>query len=585
MTNPAMHNPIREKLVEWLAENLPLEREQVSELLQTPPSDEMGDYAFPCFDLASQMRKAPAAIASDISQKFRPSEDLTGAEAVGPYVNFSVNRQAMTAHLLRAIHSLGEGYGHSDVGGGGTVVLDYSSPNIAKHLGVHHLRSALIGRALYNIYGALGYRCVGINHLGDWGTSFGMLIVACERWARPGGQGLTVSDLQDLYVRFNREAQAHPQLEEQARQAFRRLETGDPRATQMWEGFKEVSMREFEKVYRMLGIRFDSYTPESFFNDRMGPTLERLRASGLARLSDDALIVPLDDYGMPPLMLQKSDESSVYATREICAAEYRWEQYRFEKALYVVGSEQKLHFRQVTKVLELMGYEWADRIEHVDFGLLKFKDAQTGRARKGSTRTGDMISLEDVLNEGIGRAEQKVRQNLDRFEAETDVQQLAATIGIGAVAFSDLCVRRSRDVIFDWDRMLDFEGATGPYVQYAHARLSSILRKAGQDVTPEVDFSALSLPEEWALVRKLETLPGTVMRAAQENEPSLIATYLLDLCAEFSAYYSAGMREKDRRVLCDDGAVRAARLLLVDAVRHAVSNGLALLGIAEPERM
>jgi len=585
MTHMDTHNPIREELVDWLAENLPLEREQVSELLGMPPSDEMGDYAFPCFTVASRLRKSPAAIAEEISRKFHPTTELLKAEASGPYVNFFVNRQAMTGYLLRTIHSLGERFGRSEVGVGRTVVLDYSSPNIAKHLGVHHLRSAIIGRALYNIYEALGYRCVGINHLGDWGTSFGKLIVACERWAQGAAQELSVSDLQELYVRFNREAEVHPELEEEARKAFRRLERGDPRTMAMWKAFRDVSMREFEKIYNMLGIRFDSYTPESFFNNRMRPTLERLRALGLARLSEDALIVPLDDYDMPPLMLQKSDESSVYATREICAAEYRWEKYRFEKALYVVGSEQKLHFRQVKKVLELMGYQWADRIEHVDFGLLKFKDASTGRARKGSTRTGEMISLEDVLNEGMRRAEQKVRQNLERFEGVPDVQQLAATIGIGAVVFSDLCVRRNRDVVFDWDKMLDFEGDTGPYVQYAHARLSSILRKAKQDVKADVDFSLLSLPSEWALIRKLEVLPETVLRAAQENEPSLIATYLLELCAEFSAYYSAGMRDKDRRVLCDDGAVRTARLLLVDAVRHVVRNGLALLGIAAPERM
>lgn len=578
-------NPIRQEIIEWLDESLPLKASRIEELLEIPPSADMGDFALPCFELAAKLKKSPQEIARELAESFRPTGGIRAVKTSGPYLNFSVDREAMMSELLTRIHSRGGNYGQSDKTSRGTVVIDYSSPNIAKHLGVHHLRSAIIGRALYRLYRAVGYEVTGINHLGDWGTAFGKLIVAYKRWGDGSEHEITVSDLQELYVRFNQEAEQEPRLEEEARQAFRQLEQGDEEATRLWKRFKEVSLAEFERIYDMLGISFDRYTGESHYNDQLEDVLDRLKETGLAERSQHALIVPLDDYDMPPLMLQKRDEGSLYATREICAAEDRWNEFEFEKALYVVGNEQKLHFQQVKQVLELMGYDWADRIEHVDFGLLKFKDPETGKARTGSTRTGEMLLLEDVLKQGIERAREKLEQNQDRLEEDADIESLAADIGIGAVVFSDLCVRRTKDVIFDWDKMLDFEGATGPYLQYAHARLCSILRKSTDDVTPDVDFSCLQLPEEWSLVRKLEFYPEEIARAAQTNEPSILANYLLDLCAEFSAYYSAGMREKERRVLCEDPETRAARLLLVDGIRHVIRNGLSLLGIAAPERM
>ena len=578
-------NPVRQEIVDWLDKSLPLEASRIEDLLEIPPSAEMGDFALPCFELAAEMRKSPHDIAKELAESFRPTGGITAAKTAGPYLNFSVDREAMTAELLQRIHRRGPRYGRRDEADRGRVVIDYSSPNIAKHLGVHHLRSAIIGRALYRIYQALGYDVEGINHLGDWGTAFGKLIVAYRRWGDGSKEEITVSELQELYVRFNQEAEQDPELEEEARRAFRSLEQGDPEATELWERFKEVSLAEFQRIYEMLGVSFDRYTGESHYNDQLEDVLNRLKESGLAQRSEDALIVPLDDYDMPPLMLQKRDEGSLYATREICAAEDRWNEFRFEKALYVVGNEQKLHFQQVKQVLELMGYDWADRIEHVDFGLLKFKDPETGKARTGSTRSGEMLLLEDVLTQGIEKAHEKLQQNLDRLEENADIDSLAADIGIGAVVFSDLCVRRTKDVTFDWDKMLDFEGATGPYLQYAHARLCSILRKSPDDVIPDVDFSRLELPEEWSLVRKLEFFPEEIARAAEANEPSIVANYLLELCAEFSAYYSAGMREKERRVLCDAPDTRAARLLLVDSIRHVIRNGLTLLGIAAPERM
>jgi len=582
----AQNHSIRQHIIEWLTQQLPLEEETLDDALETPPSPDMGDYALPCFPAAKELQKPPQQIAEELSYNFRPAGGVEEAVAEGPYINFHVDRAAFAEEVLSRVQRDGDTFGHAELGQGRRVVIDYSSPNIAKHLGVHHLRSAIIGKALYNIYSALGFECVGINHLGDWGTGFGKLIAAYERWGDELDGEPGVSELQELYVRYSRQAEDDPELQQEARDAFRRLEQGEEDAVQLWEKFKEVSLTEFERIYDILGIDFDRYTPESYYNDKIEPVLERLKESGLARKSQDALVIPLDEYDMPPLLLQKSDEGSLYATRELCAAEHRWDEYEFHKALYVVGGEQQLHFQQVKKALDLMGHDWADRIVHVDFGLLKFKDPETGEARTGSTRSGDMLLLEDVLESGMEEARAKVRENLDVTGRDLDEEDLASTVGVSAIMFSDLSVRRHKDVIFDWDRMLDFEGDTGPYVQYAHARLCSILRKAGRDVNPETaDPALLELPQEWSLVRKIEAFPSVVRKAADTYEPSAIANYLLDLCAKFSSYYSMGMKEDEKRVLCDDPDLEAARLLLVDSVRNVIKNGLNLLGIEAPNRM
>lgn len=578
-------NPALDDILQWAAEATSLDESQIADLLEVPPDLTMGDYALPCFVLASEWKRSPVDIADELADQFTPTTDVSSVTAEGPYLNFHVDRGRMARQLLARIHENGEEYGSQSQEEDRTVVIDYSSPNIAKHLGVHHLRSAIIGRSLYRIFEALGFKCVGINHLGDWGTSFGKLIVACQRYDDLDPDTATVSDLQRAYVRFSREAEEQPDLEDAARDAFRRLEEGDPEARDLWQRFKEVSLAEFERIYAMLGVEFDEYTPESFYLDRTSEILERLQNEGIAVESEDALIVPLEEEDMPPMMLRKRDETTLYATRDICAAEYRWEQYKFEHCLYVVGGEQKLHFDQLREVLARLGHEWADRIEHINFGLLKFLDEETGQARTGSTRKGDMVLLEDVLENGIAKARAKLEDNLDKLEESTDLDQLASQVGIGAVVFSDLCVNRTRDVIFDWDRMLDFEGDTGPYVQYAHARLCSILRKADVAVDPNADCDLLTLPEEWKLIRKLEDYPTRVEKAASKRQPSIIANYLLELCSGFSSYYSAGMHEPERRVLCPNEETRAARLLLVDAVRHVIRNGLRLLGVEAPERM
>ncbi|KPK65416.1 MAG: hypothetical protein AMK73_03040 [Planctomycetes bacterium SM23_32] len=576
---------MEELLGRALAEHLPLSAEDLAGLLQTPPSPELGDYGLPCYALSKYLHKAPDRIAEELRAEVELPEGVCEARAEGAYLNFFVDRPAVTEHVIRTILAGGADYGSDQQGAGKTIVIDYGSPNIAKHLGIHHLPSAVIGQSLYRIYEKLGYRCVGINFLGDWGTSFGRLIAGVERYGIEHPERLSVADMQELYVRYSTEADGEPELQQAARDAFRRLEEGEQQAVRIWSACREVSLEEFDRVYGRLGVSFDEVRPESFYNERLRETVERLRRDGIVQESQGALIIPLYEDGLPPCMLQKSDGASLYAARDLPAAEHRWEQYHFEKALYVVGNEQSLHFRQLAAALKQMGHEWADRIKHVNFGLIKFRDPETGRARVGSTRRGEMLLLDEVLDEAVARARRKIEDNAERLEAEADLGELAAQVGVGAVVFRQLSTRRTRDVVFEWDRMLDFEGDTGPYVQYAHARLCSILRKAGQPMAADVDHSLLALPEEWVLVRHLERFPRAVLGAAQECEPSAIASYLLELCADFSTYYSAGMREPDRRVLCEDAATRAARLALVEAARHVIRSGLALLGMAAPDRM
>ncbi len=576
---------IKKQIADSLAEHLPAESENIENLLQIPPEPEMGDYALPCFVFAKKLKKSPAKIAEKLAENLSKPDGINEFHAEGPYLNISVDRPRMYSKLLGSIVKTGKEVFSNDSGKGKTVVIDYSSPNIAKHLAVHHLRSAIIGRSLYNIFQACGYHCIGINHLGDWGTSFGKLIAAFERYSDVSPQDADVSDLQNLYVRFSKESEENPELEDLGRRKFKELENGDPEATKLWKQFKKISIEEFKKIYELLGIEFDAYTPESFYLSLAEDLLNRLRAKDIAMESENAVIADLEEQDMPPLMLQKNDGTTLYATRDLCAAEYRWINYRFEHCIYVVGGEQKLHFRQLKTVLKKMGYDWSDRIEHIDFGLLKLRDPKTGKASVGSTRKGDMILLEDVLKNGIERAKEKLNENIEKLSDDADLDKLAARIGIGAVMFSDLAVKRNKDVVFDWDRMLDFHGDTGPYVQYAHARLCSILRKAGVDVRPNADCALLKLPEEWKLVRLIEIYPSRIMQAAEKREPSIIANYLLNLCKLFSSYYSLGMKEPEKRVICEDQHVLGARLMLVEATKNVIAHGLELLGMNAPERM
>ncbi len=554
-----------------LNERIDLPEDEIKKLLEIPPDPKMGDYAFPCFSLSKILKKSPNSIATELSNTLHAVRPIAEIKATGPYLNFFVDKVTLSEITLKTISEEHDNYGNKAIGNGKTVVVDFSSPNIAKHLAVHHLRSALIGNAIYHIYKTLGYRCVGINHLGDWGTQFGQLIVAYKRWESENAHHTyTVTDLNNLYVKFHQEAEKNPGLEDEARAWFKKLESGDTEARTLWQHFKDISLKEFQKIYDMLGIHFDAFVGESFYNTMVEETISRIKEKGLTKISEQALIVDLEPYNMPPCLLRKKDDTTLYATRDIAAAEYRKKTYEFDRMVYVVGSEQKLHFNQFFKVLELMGYDWANRCVHADFGLMKFKEG------KMSTRKGKVVLLEDLLVEAVERIRKIIEEKNPSLENKETV---ARDVGIGAVIFADLCTKRNKDVVFDWYEVLNFEGETGPYIQYTHARLCSILRKYGKPVTADIQFDLLKEDETVILIKNLGQFPTVIQKAAEFYEPSLICNYLIDVCGSLNRFYNA------HRVLSDDAELTRARILLVDATRQVIKNGLKILGMQAPERM
>ncbi len=567
-----MPNPFVEEISGLLADATGLPKGDLEGLIEVPPDPEMGDYAMPCFVLAKRLRKAPNQIASELVQKIPEAGRVTEVRATGPYVNFFVSKGVLAEETLKEALAKGTDYGKSEAGHGKTVVIDFSHPNIAKPFGIHHLRSTVIGNALRNVYRARGYEVVGVNHLGDWGSQFAKLILAWTRW----GEGelteeITIQELLELYVRIHDEIEDNPEAEKEAAGWFRRLEAGDPEARRMWEVCCSVSYKEFDRVYNRLGIEFETVAGESFYLDKLQGTLDRLDEKGLLKKSEGATIVDLSEWDMSPMILRRSDEATLYHTRDMAAAEYRWATYGFEKLLYVVDVAQTLHFRQLVKGLELMEHEWVDRCEHVVFGRLRFKDGGM------STRRGKVIFLEDVLDRAEALAQQIIDEKNPDLPGKADVVR---DVGIGAVIFADLDSRRAKDVVFDWDEILNFSGETGPYVQYTHARYCSVLRKYGKPVPPaDCDLTLLSEPEAVAVVKCLGQFPERIENAADLNEPSLIATYLIDLCNEANRFYNA------HRVVSDDGDLTKVRIALVYAISVVLANGLALLGIKAPEEM
>ena len=563
--------PFIDAIVEFLKPRVPIDEGELRRSLEVPPSMDLGDYAFPCFPLAKALRKAPQAIAQELAAAFQPTALVKEARATGPYINFFVDRVVFNRLGLTAILEEGSAYGSSTEGSGKTIVIDYSSPNIAKPFGIGHLRTTVIGNALYRIDAQLGYRVIRVNHLGDWGTQFGKLIVAYKHWGMESD--LTrdpIQTLYELYVRFHVEVESQPELDDEARSWFKRLEDGDPEARGIWQRFRELSLREFQHIYDRLGISFDSQAGESFYEPFLEQTIERIRQAGLVTVSDQALIVDLRPYNMPPCLLRKKDEATLYATRDLAAAMYRYETYRFDRLLYVVAADQRLHFQQVFKVLELMGLPWAKDCIHVDFGFVKLNDEKMG------TRRGNIIVLEDVLDRAVELAEQIVDEKNPTL---ANKRAVAEAVGIGAVVFTNLSTRRVKDINFEWEKVLTFEGETGPYIQYTHARACSVLRKADQPVQPDADCEVLTLAEEFALVRLLVNYPEVLRRAAGAYEPFFLTDYLLTLAERFNAYYH------NHRILTDDMRLREARLLLVDGVKTVLHSGLNLLGIAAPEEM
>ena len=531
----------------------------------------MGDYAFPCFRLAKAMRKAPPAIAEELRAGITLPSSITKAEVKGGYLNFFEDRAGAASATIKRVLAEGENYGHSDEGSGKNVCVEFSSINIAKPFHIGHLPSTAIGNSLNRIYKALGYNTIAINHLGDWGTQFGKMIVAYKKWG--GGKPIeesTVRELVKLYVRFHEEAEKDESLNDEARAWFRKIEQGDSEAVDLWQRMKTLTLKEVGEVYKLLGVEFDSYAGESFYEDKMQAVIDELDAKGLLKTDKGAKIVDLSEYNMPPCIIVKSDGATLYATRDLAAAIYRKKTYDFVKSIYVVAYQQNLHFQQFFKVLELMGYDWVKDCVHVNFGMVSMEEGTL------STRHGNVVYLEDVLNASIEKTLEIIKEKSPDLE---DKEAAARAVGVGAVVWGILYNSRIKDTSFSWKKMLNFDGETGPYAQYTHARCCSVLRKAGGYDEADIDCTLLSGEAETALVKAIAAFPDTVKAAAEKYEPYLIARAAIEICSRFNKFYY------DCRIMDDDMHIRNARLALTDAARICIKNALYLVGLEAPERM
>lgn len=546
--------------------------EEIYESLEIPKHSDMGDFAFPCFKLAKSMRKAPAVIASELSAALEIVDCIEKTEAVAGYVNFTLNKGALAKVVLTEIQKMKEQYGSSTLGNGKKAIVEFSSTNIAKPFHMGHIRSTMIGNSLYRIHKFLGYETVGINHLGDYGTQFGKLIVAYKKWGVKEAVELNpIPELLTLYVKFHEEAEKDPSYDDEARAWFKKLENNDEEAYALWSWFRDVSLKEFDRVYSMLDVHFDSYAGESFYSDKMPEVLTEMRDKGLMVASEGAEIVELEAFGMPPALITKKDGSSLYITRDIAAAIYRKKHYDFDKNIYVVGSAQKLHFQQWMKIIDLMGYEWVKNCVHVDFGMIGLEEGAM------STRSGRIVFLEDVLKTAVEKTRQIIEEKNPNLENKEDV---ATAIGIGAIVFQELSNNRIKDYTFSWEKALAFEGETGPYVQYTHARSCSVLRKAPENwQTQDINYDLLVEKEEVEVLRLLRKFPEVIIDAGEKYEPSLITRYIVDLAQTFNRFYH------DHSILSEDEALSFARLSLVNAVRQTLKNGLYLISVKAPERM
>lgn len=545
-----------------------LDQETILNLLEQPKSSDLGDIAFPAFSLAKIERKAPQAIAADIAEKIDASH-FEKVVATGPYVNFFLDKSKISDHVIKSVIEAGADYGQQDEGQGANVTIDLSSPNIAKPFSVGHLRSTVIGDAISNIYKKMGYNTIKINHLGDWGKQFGLLMVAYKKWgSKEAVEANPIDELLKLYVRINAEIENDPALDEEGRLWFKKLEDGDPEATELWQWFRDESLVEFNRIYKLLGVEFDSLNGEAFYNDKMDEAVQILEEKGLLKESKGASIVELDDVNLPPAMIKKSDGATLYITRDIATAIYRARTYNFVKNIYAVGQEQSNHFRQLKAVLKKMGFDWSDDMIHVDFGLV------TKNRQKLSTRKGNIILLEPTLQEAISRAKAQIEEKNPELENKEEV---AHAVGVGAVKFYDLKTDRRNGYDFDLEAMVSFEGETGPYVQYAYARIQSILRKA--NFTPSADATySLSDPESWEIIKLLQDFSRVVKRAAENYDPSLIAKYAINLAQAFNKYYA------HTRIL-DESPERDSRLALSYSTAVVLKEALRLLGVEAPEKM
>lgn len=554
-----------------------IENLDVASLIEVPTDEKMGDYAFPCFRLAKEFRKAPDAIAAEIAEKLQKNPMFESVENVNAYVNIKIKRTDFIKDVIEDAVLKGDSFTKSNEGEGKKVLVDYSSPNIAKPFHIGHIRSTVIGNALHLIYKNLGYDVVRINHLGDYGTQFGKMIVAYRKWGnKEDVQREPIKTLLSYYTKFHEEAGKNPELDEEARRVFVKLENGEAEEVALWKWFKEESLKEFEKVYKMLNIQFDSYAGESFYSDKIPAAVAQLEEKGLLKESQNSIIVDLDQFGLAPALVKKSDGSTLYITRDIAAALYRKDTYDFYKCLYVVASQQDLHFKQLFKVMELMGNQWAQNCIHVQFGMVSLAEGTL------STRKGRVVFLEDVLNKAVEKTREVV---VEKGVVSENIDRVAEEVGIGAVVFNELAHNRIKDYTFDWDKVLNFEGETGPYVQYTHARSCSILRKAGKDMVSKaknldnIDYEKLTSNTMYELAKLIHNMPEVIKEAADRYEPSVITRHVVKIAQGFNRFYN------EERILQGDATGTVSRLTLVIATKNAIKNGLALLGIKAPERM
>ncbi len=558
-------------------ENLSLE--QAERLVAVPPNPDMGDAAFPCFSFAKVLRKAPPAIAADLCEKIKEnlneSSVFSKIEAVGGYLNFYLKRGVLAQNVLNEVLTKGDAYGKSTEGQNKKVLVEFSSPNIAKPFHIGHLVTTALGSSLERIYSFLGYDTVKINHLGDWGTQFGKLISAYKRW---GDAKLIdadpINELLKIYVKFHNEAEQNPELEDEARAYFKKLEDGDEEVTKLWQFFKDASLKEFNKTYDLLDISFDSFAGESFYTDKMPEVVELLKEKKLLEESDGAQVVRFDDENVPPCIILKSDGTTIYATRDLAAAIYRKRTYDFDKNIYVVGTPQALHFKQIFSVLDKMGYEWSKDCVHVGFGYVRFPDKVL------STRHGDVVFLEDVLRESIEKTKEII-QNSATSKNIDDIDEVSEKIGVGAILYTFLKNGREKDIVFTWKDILDFEGESGPYVQYAYARGKSVLRKAtemGIDYS-KADLSLLEGSDEFELVKQINSYYDAVKEAATKNEPCCVTRYVTDLAQLFNKFYNTC------NIMKSEDNLRDARLKLTEAACICIKSALYLIGVRVVEKM
>lgn len=554
-----------------------LSQEEIKQMIEIPTDSKMGDYAFPCFKLAKVLRKAPPMIAQGIAEKLNGNEAFEKVENVNAYVNMFLSRKVFMKELVTGVATEKDNFGRSDIGQNRKVIVEFSSPNIAKPFHIGHIRSTVIGNSIYKIYDFLGYDTVRINHLGDYGTQFGKMIVSYRRWGNE--EDVTrepIKTLLSYYVKFHEESEKDPSLEDEARDVFTKLENGEPEETKLWQWFRDESLKEFNRVYDMLGITFDSYAGESFYSDKMERVVNMLKDSNLLKESEGANIVDLEAYGMSPALITKKDGSSLYITRDIAAAVYRKEHYDFYKNLYIVASQQNLHFQQWIQIIELMGFDWARDCVHIPFGLVSLEEGTM------STRHGRVVFLEEVLTRAINQTKEII---LEKNVNTDNLDVTAKQVGIGAVIFQELSNNRIKDYVFSWDKVLNFEGETGPYVQYTHARAASVLRnsegaidKAMAEVG-QIDTSYITGDSAYELAKLVYRFPEVVLEAGEKYEPSIISRHIVDIAQGYNKFYH------DEHILVANEEEKKAKLLLSYAAKQTIKNGLQLLGMEAPERM